>query len=371
MAGAKSKATAKRRRTAEKNPTAGNVSTTGSGKRHRKGKKGDQVPKSRTVEEENARADNQISKLLNEVREAMARSAETGDDLDSDLEALKDAVKEAEEADVEEDSDADSPFSSDSEDTEMKAGKKSLEGKTGPEKNSKKKVGKISGAESAKKVPKDGVEENAEKRAKEHMEGDSLSADDSEDSDDASPAGTGKGKKPEKTNARGESESDSDDDEGAENHRADLDDLKITDPEFYKYLKENDAELLDFDAGSGSEEDYAEQGDEDGSGDEDDEEDEARAAAEAGLDVELDPVDEDDEGVAGDMDDIVKCSKSKNVKQKRDSKVIDLGYLRDLQSQLSVRRSSLRPAEICSVFFELDVNWLLARKSSTKVRRMP
>lgn len=44
-----------------------------------------------------------------------------------------------------------------------------------------------------------------------------------------------------------EDELDSEQEDGIEGHKGDLDALAAKDPEFYKYLKENDAELLDFD----------------------------------------------------------------------------------------------------------------------------
>lgn len=46
----------------------------------------------------------------------------------------------------------------------------------------------------------------------------------------------------------------SEDDSGLEMHREDLERLKETDPEFYKYLKDTDKELLEFDDEDGSDE---------------------------------------------------------------------------------------------------------------------
>jgi nucleolar complex protein 2 len=63
-----------------------------------------------------------------------------------------------------------------------------------------------------------------------------------------------------------------------EQHQMDLAELKKSDPEFYKFLQEEDAELLDFDESEG-EEDGDDDDDDEDDDDEDDEEDDEEEAA--------------------------------------------------------------------------------------------
>ncbi|CAN6602786.1 nucleolar complex protein 2 [Trichomonascus vanleenenianus] len=83
-----------------------------------------------------------------------------------------------------------------------------------------------------------------------------------------------------------ESESESEDQSAMEKHRAELDKLAETDPEFYKYLKENDKEMLNFNP-----EDLPDQDDDE----EDDDEDVEMGEREGSDDVEEDEEDEEDE----------------------------------------------------------------------------
>lgn len=89
-------------------------------------------------------------------------------------------------------------------------------------------------------------------------------------------------------------------DEGSASHRAQLDELKETDPEFYKFLQENDEDLLNFDDGEGLEDDDeqgsdAEAGDEDAEIDGQNEDDEEEGGQEKGANGE-EGEEEDDEG---------------------------------------------------------------------------
>lgn len=341
MGSMKKKKPIKRQRPSEKEVVKPAASAPVTGKRRKKGKGGNVA---RSAEQNDPRAENEITKLLQEARDAVKRSAETGDDMDSDLEMLKEAVEEAEAADMEDSSASDSDSSSGSESDAPPAKKKASAKKGG--KHSKDEElsddSNDSGSDDGSDlvplvevIPAKKDDPSAESSANDSDDGEDAEelreAEDSGSADESDASGSDahvplvslKSKKPDSAGSEaGESDSDSGE-EGAQDHNADLEDLKMADPDFYKFLQENDKDLLNFEAGSGSEGD-GEENDDDGSDaddESDDAEEEAAAAAEAGLDV----------------------SKPKKTKPaERKSRVVDLGYLRELQTQLSNRRTSLK-----------------------------
>ncbi len=231
-----------------------------------------------------------ISELLSEVAKLRDENAEQDGQLDSDIEALKEAVNEARNADENEESDQNSCADSDESEDEDKH-------ETSETRNAS--------ASSSRNVTNDGNE-----------------------SDDSS----------------------SDSDVDMASHRVDLEELQKSDPNFYKYLKENDAELLEFghsdaeDGADGEEFDAVADDDESGS------ESEKLTAAEAGLD-----------------DAPQKVEKEKKIK------VVDMEYLRNLQSDLAKARTALNASQDLLRLFrsgrELAVSNKIVSRSKKKAAK--
>lgn len=131
-------------------------------------------------------------------------------------------------------------------------------------------------------------------------------------------------------------------------HRVDLEELHKSDPKFYKYLKENEPALLDF--GQSDDENGASDSEDDDAM-EDESEDERLAASEAGL----------DDGSSG------------KVEKKKKTKIVDLDYLRDLQSRLSNRRTALNASQDLLRIFrsgrELAVSSKIVSRSKKKAAK--
>uniref|UniRef100_A0A8R1HIY7 Nucleolar complex protein 2 homolog n=1 Tax=Caenorhabditis japonica TaxID=281687 RepID=A0A8R1HIY7_CAEJA len=124
---------------------------------------------------------------------------------------------------------------------------------------------------------------------------------------------------------------------GAKKHKLDLEKLKLSDPEFFKFLQQEDADLLNMDD-DGEEDDD----DEDDVDDEEEEEDED------------DDEDDDDE----DEDDKTKIRKIKKPKTKSDSSgrlIVDSGVYSYLQEVLALDDESATPINPSDVRMAVDV----------------
>jgi nucleolar complex protein 2 len=156
------------------------------------------------------------------------------------------------------------------------------------------------------------------------------------------------GRRPAESNNDGSEDEEEYDDSGT--HKRDLEELKTSDPTFYKYLAEHDSNLLDFiEGGEGEveddEDDSNDGGDKsDGSAMEEDSDggdsaaEEAVAAAEAGLD-EMDSSSEKDDDGAQEDD----RSSPKHTKGSRGrSFVVDMATVRELEQQLTLKRGALK-----------------------------
>jgi nucleolar complex protein 2 len=225
--------------------------------------------------------------------------------------------------------------------------------------------------------------ENSDGRADENVDGDGRNGVDEADDDDDDDDDDGDDDDDDEDDENDEGDEESEDPSGADNddaeddgadsdddedvdvgtlsmHKDDLEELKTSDPTFYKYLQENDAGLLDVgddadadadadgdeddDAVSGSDESAGNTDDQSGDDrDEDSDDDaaeEAAAAAEAGLGVEADL--DDVEGSDSDSEDAdAKCGDT----APRASKLVDMATIRDLEKQLSLNRGALKAAK--------------------------
>lgn len=273
----------------------------------------------------NGDGEQRISQLLGEVRDAVRKDSNSELELGSDLEMLKEAIEEADDANENEGS-VDDDLSSDSESDETT----------------------IANASKNTSVPK---------------------------ADSKKPKSNGRKSKG-KPSLKPADESD--DDGATVSHQAELEALKHSDPEFYKYLQDNDAGLLDFedndveavsddklkrasneneDSNDSADESPAEKDADSRHDDEmvsEDDDEEALAAAEAGLEIDPDSEAEDedelDEGSASEKPSSKANGKKPSVEEGK-SKLIDMGYLRTLQTQLAHRRTSLKACkELLRIF---------------------
>lgn len=251
------------------------------------GKKKRKIHRTRAVDKKTSSEKNGesvVSELLSEVAKLGEEDFEQDGQLDSDIEALRDAVSEARNADENDGSDHKSLADTDEGESENETG---------------------------------------------------------EEGSDATPSGRN-----ETDNANKSEVGSSDSDVDMDRHRVDLEELKKSDPNFYKYLQENDAALLDFgesDAEDGSDDENHNVAVDDDSGSED----ERLAAAEAGLDH----------------------ATPKKAEKESDTKIVDLKYLDNLQSELTKRRTALNASQDLLRIFRSGRKLAVSNKIVTRSKK--